>query len=98
MLSDKALREELSLYGWRDSSWGNDACDSMEFVGWRGESEYPLYTLWIEDADFDMRETDGARYTVVRNAPDHTGHEELFSSESQKGTRAFICNLPEMEA
>jgi len=93
-LSDRQLRDTLAAeYGWRDSSWGNDACDSMEFVGGRAESENPLYTLWIEDADWDMRETDGARYTLVKNAPDRPDSECLFCTESQSEMLAYIDGL-----
>ena len=83
-LSDKELRDTMAKeYGWEDVSWDNDACDSMELRGGRPESENALYTLWIEAADWDMRETEGARYTLVRNDPFHSDSEVIFSTESQ---------------
>jgi hypothetical protein len=49
----------LRLTYWKDVSYGNDCCASVEFCVGNG-----AYVLWVEYEDKTQRETKGARYTI----------------------------------
>jgi len=79
----------LKAMGWVDSSYGNDASDSMGFSFNEDSGEW-LYRLWVADADYDEREEGEPRYTLVS---------DLMSCTTDSAREIFeeISQLPEME-
>lgn len=56
--------ERLIAGGWNDSSYGNDACPSVERNVVIGGTIYHV-RLWIDWVDTDMRECNGGQFSMT---------------------------------